>query len=107
MREKWKRRGNERVLNSGIKVSDNDVPPPAKKYKTRDKTGNNSQTGDVEKTGEKGSTYISDKSGGKTYKTDITLYAPPKIGWNRRQKSYRQDENKNMVYIPDKNMVYE
>lgn len=91
---------NERTLNSGIKVSDSDYPPPTKKYKTGEKAGNNTQDENEGRVGEKGSTYASDKGGSKSHMTEISLSTPPKIGWNRRHISQRGNEEKDKVYIP-------
>lgn len=72
--------GPERILNSGIKVTEGDQPPPSKKYKTDNNNGKGSLPNNGEQNSGKFASMGNDKGGGKQQTRNITMSAPPKIG---------------------------
>lgn len=72
--------GPKRTLNSGIKVTEGDHPPPSKKYQPDDKSSKGSKTNNADQSSGKSAMIGYGKDGGKKQVTNITMSAPPKVG---------------------------
>lgn len=99
--------GSERTLNSGIKVTEGDQPPPHKKYKADDNNGKwlDNKGG---QSSSKLNTMGADKEYGKQQKVMITTSAPSKLenrttvkGDKTYQKHGKGTDEEGKVYIPE------
>ncbi|XP_066316654.1 uncharacterized protein [Miscanthus floridulus] len=100
--------GPIKTLQSGIKISEGEQPPPSKKYKADDNLSKDPQAKAAAQLGGKSANPGSDKSAGKKHSANVTMSAPPKIGNLSTaggklsvQKTYEDDGKGEKVHIPE------